>query len=177
MVLNGRPARCGRIYRTRIERVIDKIARAIHYHSTNGSKLIAPLSIHLPSLRLDDGGPEAGKAAPWQFIQEYLSAQPWIGDNPEVFRYRLHHHGKGAVSVLWMEFYEGFEALVGWGDGLAPARRRRRCLSADRSTDSSGRPWRNSGNPKRPQGVRCLHESRWHRHTRDRPRSAACAWR
>jgi hypothetical protein len=113
-LLDGRPAHGGCIFRDRIERVIEKTTRAIHYHSTHGHKLTVPLSLYLPSLRLDDGRMEEGKFEAWQIVQRHLSGLPWQGDNPDVFRFRAYHYPKAATSFLWMQFYEGFDALVQW---------------------------------------------------------------
>ena len=117
-LVNGRPAMGFSIERRRIERVVEKTARAIHYHSTNGRKLFAPLQIHLPNLRHADGKSAEGMEQLLLLAEELTKGEPWLGDNPEVFRYRVRLDPTDRASFLWMVFYEGFTALVVWGTGV-----------------------------------------------------------
>jgi hypothetical protein len=117
-LVDGRPAVGFNIDRGRIERVIDKTARAIYYHSTGGDKVHAPFQIHLPMLRYDDGRPAEGMAEFGILAQLFFKDKPWLGDNPEVFCYRLHLDPAGGASFIWMVFYHGFAALVAWGSRL-----------------------------------------------------------
>ncbi|MGO9291269.1 MAG: hypothetical protein ACLQIJ_21255, partial [Polyangia bacterium] len=50
--------------------------------------------------------------------EELTKGEPWLGDNPEVFRYRVRLDPTDRASFLWMVFYEGFTALVVWGTGV-----------------------------------------------------------
>jgi hypothetical protein len=112
--VDGQAAIGFKIDRVRLERVVEKTARAIWSYST-GSKLLVPLSVILPMIRNDDGTPGAYMEELGQHAAAMGAAMPWHGDNPEVFRYRLRVDPTDGFSFLWMIFYDGFVGFVSWG--------------------------------------------------------------
>jgi hypothetical protein len=112
--VDGQPAIGFKIDRARIERVVEKTARAIWFHSAS-SKLLVPVSVLLPMLRSDDGTPGAYMEGLGEHAAAMGAGMPWLGDNPEVFRYRLRIDPTDGFSFLWMSFYDGFVGFVSWG--------------------------------------------------------------
>jgi hypothetical protein len=112
--VNGQPSMLFTVDRARVERVIEKVTRAIHYHHTGGRKLLAKLRIILPTLRTPTGSIDERVVPLEGLLQRW--PEPWIGDNPEVFTYRLNVQPNIGGSFLQMSFYEGFAALVSWAD-------------------------------------------------------------
>lgn len=117
--VNGVPTMSFTVDRPRVERVVEKVARAIHYHHTGGQKLPGHLRVILPMLRYPDGSVLAGVSAMGELLQKWQA--PWIGDNPEIFVYRINIHPTNEGSFLQMSFFQGFAALVQWGDPPAAA--------------------------------------------------------
>ncbi len=109
--IDGQPTMSFTVDRQRVERVIEKIARGIYYHHTQGRKLFAPLQVFLPTLRYPDGSLQQGVSEIGHRLQAWQG--PWLGDNPEVFSYRLEVDSKKRGFVQ-MSFYEGFAALAIW---------------------------------------------------------------
>jgi hypothetical protein len=110
--VDGKPTMSFTVDRVRVERVIEKTARGVYFHHTGGQKLLAPLKIVLPMLRYRDGSIQDGVSELGSRLQAWQS--PWLGDNPEVFCYRIHLYS-GDRGFVQMSFYQGFGALVVWG--------------------------------------------------------------
>jgi hypothetical protein len=104
--------------RLRIERTVEKTARAIHYHATGGRKLVMPLQVLLPMFRERDGSIVSGMSEMGFMIRDFFGSTPWAGDNTEVFCYRLHLDETADASYLQMSFFQGFAALVAWGRSI-----------------------------------------------------------
>jgi hypothetical protein len=113
-VVDGQSVIGFKIDRPRIERVIEKTVRAIVFHST-GSKLLGSLSVLLPMLRNDDGTPAPFMEELGVHAGAMGAGLPWLGDNPEVFRYRLRIDPTDGFSFFWMILYDGFVGFASWG--------------------------------------------------------------
>jgi hypothetical protein len=115
-LVEGQPSGGFRVDHSRLERIVDKTARAIfhHHHATN-AKLTRPIHVHLPALRYTDGRPVPGANELGRLAHAHFGDIPWEGANPEVFCYRFRIDETDEASFLWMRFFSGFQSLVSWG--------------------------------------------------------------
>jgi hypothetical protein len=117
---DGQHAMAFSVNRARVVRVVEKIARALYFHASGGRKLMDPLQVLLPMLRERDGSLVSGMSELGYMVRDFFGATPWLGENPEVFCYRLHLDETSAASYLQMSFYQGFAAMVAWGRDIVP---------------------------------------------------------
>jgi hypothetical protein len=110
--INGRPTMAFSVDRRRFDRSIDRIARALYFERYNGEKWTGRIRIDSPAL-IQVGGYTAQKAN--RFIPQHnsmtavmLDFEPRLGDNPEIFYYKIHRDKPSRRIMVRMVFYKGF---------------------------------------------------------------------
>ena len=104
-----------RIDRARFDRCISNIVRAL-YFSAFGQKCTEGLRVYSPAFFADI---ENGGAVPGpldrnveKVVQGYLGGQPLIGENPEVFKFRILRDTEESVFAFAGLFYESTAVYV-----------------------------------------------------------------
>jgi hypothetical protein len=110
-VLNG-TFRLLQIDRERLDSCIDRVTRALYFHSF-GRKWIYPITPISPNVfeSVQNDAPEAHERYDHviSLAREFLSGTPVEGFNPDVFKYRLRQDEERGVYVFAAIFYDVFE--------------------------------------------------------------------
>ncbi len=110
--------------RDRFDKCVEHLARALFFH-TFKSKWSLPIAVVSPNFYL-----EAAQRGPVTHIpsqqtievtQKFLASEPLLGENPEVFMYRLRFDQPSGMFALAGRFYEFFEIYCASSKGLADA--------------------------------------------------------
>lgn len=109
--VGGRSSYAFRLDDDRFERVMEKVARAVHFHET-GEKWTDPIRIHATGVRRDDMSQDEAMPILAAIGKEIVTGLPARGENPTVFRYQLSHRDAAGFRLLRMEFYEGLEVFA-----------------------------------------------------------------
>ena len=115
VVVDGVETSAVAIDRERFERSIDMLVRALYYH-VYGQRLVMPLRVHTPLL-LDIGGEHSDEANEQvkKFclaVRTYLNPKDPIGENPDIFWFKIDHSEKRNLVSCHMQFYGGFDIFV-----------------------------------------------------------------
>ena len=101
--------------RDRFDKCVEHIAKAIFFH-TFKSKWSLPIAVVSPNFYsgiTQDGPiahPQTRKMI--EVIQQFLAVEPHLGENPEVFMYRLRFDQDHGIFALAGCFYEFFEIYI-----------------------------------------------------------------
>lgn len=104
-----------RLSRTRFDHCVDHLVRALCFHAT-GAKWHHPIIVASPRFF---GDFESGQVIPHQtsldaiaVSREFLAQVPLVGENPEIFRYRLRYEHEAQILAFACQFYDLFEVFA-----------------------------------------------------------------
>jgi len=110
VVVDGRPSAKFTIDRERFDRSVACIASAIHFHHYH-EHWSEDIHIESSALVALNGVNLAQRDAVLKALDivaaGHLGGQPWRGDNPEIFRYRIHREALRSRLLVEMVFYDG----------------------------------------------------------------------
>jgi len=110
--------------RDRFDKCVEHIAKAIFFH-TFKSKWSLPIAVVSPNFysEVTQDGPVAHLPSRQtiQVTQQFLATEPLLGDNPEVFMYRLRFDEVSGMFAFAGRFYEFFEIYCASSKGIADA--------------------------------------------------------
>jgi len=111
--VNGQESIAFEIDKNRLNSGMEKIARALYYH-TYKEQWTKPIRVYCLSLRRVNGtsfekNPLAGQMA--QASSVFFSGRPTCGENPDVFYYQIEHIPEKEYLLIKLVFYGGFEVL------------------------------------------------------------------
>jgi len=115
VVIDGIETSAVTIDHERFERSIDMLVRALYFH-VYGQRLLMPLRLHTPLL-LDIEGENADEVNEQvkKFclaVRTHLGPKEPIGENPDIFWFKIDHNEKRNVVSCHMQFYGGFDIFV-----------------------------------------------------------------
>jgi hypothetical protein len=98
--------------RERLDRSLEWIARALHFHRYGTNDWSADIWIHSPAFvpvsRISLQRWRAQQNALEVLSSHYLAHEGWLGDNPDIFRYRIYADPQHGRMFVRMVFYDGF---------------------------------------------------------------------
>jgi hypothetical protein len=101
-----------KLERDRFDKCIDHLVRALFFH-TFGTKWSLPIVVASPNFHseITQQGPVSHLPTKLaiEASREFLAQEPILGDNPEVFMYRLRYDGSSGMFAFAGCFYEFFE--------------------------------------------------------------------
>jgi hypothetical protein len=110
--------------RNRFDKCIDHLARALFFH-TFKSKWSLPIAVVSPNFHSEvtQQGPIAHLPSQRtiDITQQFLASEPLLGENPEVFMYRLRFDQSSGMFAFAGRFYEFFEIYCASSKNLADA--------------------------------------------------------
>lgn len=110
--------------RNRFDKCIAHLARALFFHTFN-SKWSLPIAVASPNFHSEvtQEGPVAHLSSQQaiEITQQFLASEPVLGENPEVFVYRLRYDQSSGMFALAGRFYEFFEIYCASSMNLADA--------------------------------------------------------
>lgn len=113
-----------KIDRDRFDKCVEHLARALFFH-TFKSKWSLPIAVVSPNFHLEvtQQGPVAHLPSQEtiEVTRQFLAAEPLLGENPEVFMYRLRFDQSSGMFALAGRFYEFFEIYCASSKSLADA--------------------------------------------------------
>lgn len=115
VVVDGIETSAVTIDRVRFERSIDMLVKAL-YFQVYGQRLTMPLRVRTPLL-LDIGGEHADEVNEQvkQFclaVRTHLDPKEPIGENPDIFWFKIDHSEQRNLVSCHMQFYGGFDIFV-----------------------------------------------------------------
>jgi len=124
-IVGGKPTAAFTIDRQRFDRSMARIASGL-YFDEYGQQWRQELSVESPALLALGGVNREQRSEVLQALHvipaRHLGGDPWRGDNPEIFQYRIYRDILANVLLVQMLFYEGFLAyawsLPKWGSPL-----------------------------------------------------------
>lgn len=103
-----------RIDRERFDLCVDHLARALFFH-TFGTKWLFPIAIASPNFYSGVSGdsvvPDSHAEQAVASTRQVLGSQTVLGDNADVFKYRLRHDAKDDAYAFAAIFYNVFEVF------------------------------------------------------------------
>lgn len=103
------------IDRDRLDRCVDHFARAVFFASFD-MRWTATIDSHFPQMfnEIKDNQPvpHGPTRQATDLIWSFLGNQPVLGENEDVFRYRIRYEPDGDVFVLAAEFYQSFQIFT-----------------------------------------------------------------
>ncbi|MBL8539827.1 MAG: hypothetical protein JNK68_05585 [Betaproteobacteria bacterium] len=112
--LAGRTQHASRIDRTRFDACVDHLARALFFH-TYGTKWVFPIAITSPNfysgVANDAIVPHLPTEQAVAMTRRVLGSQAVLGDNPDVFKYRLRYEPSEDAFAFAAIFYDVFEVF------------------------------------------------------------------
>lgn len=110
--------------RNRFDKCIDHLARALFFH-TFKSKWSLPIVVVSPTFHsaVTRQGPIAHLPSQQtiEITQQFLASEPLLGENPEVFMYRLRFDQSSGMFAFAVRFYEFFEIYCASSKAIADA--------------------------------------------------------
>lgn len=110
--------------RNRFDKCIDHLARALFFH-TFKSKWSLPIAVVSPNFYSEatQQGPVAHLPSQQaiDITQQFLASEPLLGENPEVFMYRLRFDKPSGMFAFAGRFYEFFEIYCASSKSLVDA--------------------------------------------------------
>lgn len=115
VLIAGRETATMEVDLKRFWRVIDHMARAIHYDHTNGKKYLDPLGFWSSGLFFVDE-PKAALANRknrqlGNYLMRLCAKHPYFGRNPEIFQYQFYLELPNTI-IIRMVFFEGLELVA-----------------------------------------------------------------
>lgn len=115
VVVDGVETTAVTIDRERFDRSIEMLVRALYFHVYN-CRLTMHLHVHAPLL-LDIGGEQAGEVNVLVnnfclAVSTHLEPKEPIGENPDVFWFKIDHSEQRNLVSCHMQFYGGFDIFV-----------------------------------------------------------------
>lgn len=111
-----------RVDRARFDACIDHLARALFFH-TYGAKWSLPTVIVSPNfysgVSADSVVPDPDTEQAVAVTRHVLGSQAVLGDNPDVFKYRLRHDASEGAYAFAAIFYDVFEVFSYSSSGLS----------------------------------------------------------
>ena len=115
ILLDGAETLAYEIDNDRFERALSQMARALYFHHFS-EKWLAPLAIHSPAVFQFDNPDAAGLQRSKENLARmafgFMSNQPRLGANPEVFWYQVYRDTSQEFLMVNMVFYEGVHMVV-----------------------------------------------------------------
>lgn len=110
----NRTQRAMRVDRARFDVCVDHLARALFFH-TFGEKWSFPIIVTSPNFYSGVAGdsvvPDSDTEQAVAGTREALGSQAVLGDNPDVFKYRLRHEASEEAYAFAAIFYDVFEVF------------------------------------------------------------------
>jgi hypothetical protein len=110
--------------RDRFDKCIDHLARALFFH-TFKSKWSLPIAVVSPNFysEVRQQGPVTHLPSQQavDVTQQFLASEPLLGENPEVFMYRIRFDQRSGMFAFAGRFYEFFEIYCVSSESLADA--------------------------------------------------------
>jgi hypothetical protein len=103
-----------RIDRARFDHCVGHLARALFFH-TFGTKWLFPITSASPNFFSGVSGdsvvPDSRTVEAVTATRQVLGAEPVLGDNPDVFKYRLRYDANEDAYIFAAVFYDVFEVF------------------------------------------------------------------
>jgi len=110
--------------RDRFDKYVEHLARALFFH-TFKSKWSLPIAVVSPNFHLEvtrqGPVPHLPSQQVIEITQQFLASEPLLGENPEVFVYRLRLDQSSGMFAFAGRFYEFFEIYGASSKSLADA--------------------------------------------------------
>jgi hypothetical protein len=116
--VDGRPTVAFAVDTPRFSGVMERIARAVHFHE-KGTKLSCPLRVYSPAFVQDDPDSTKANNELKAILARRKGLSPVAGTNPLVFTYQFTSDTTADAHILTMTFYGGCDVVALWGANAA----------------------------------------------------------